>query len=65
MTPAGGTGSDLGAAKGQRRDLLGGIPNSVGVEIDTFDDEGFEVRGCGGGAYTKDDSTAVCTLGSK
>jgi alpha-tubulin suppressor-like RCC1 family protein len=60
----GGIGSDMGAAKGTRVSFLDGISNAVGVEVDTFDDTGFEVRTCKGyNALTFDNSLKRCTVG--
>lgn len=60
----GGIGSDLGVAKGSRTGFSEGIVNAVGVEIDTFDDTGFEVRTCRGyNALTFDNTLKRCTIG--
>jgi alpha-tubulin suppressor-like RCC1 family protein len=60
----GGIGSDLGAAKGTRESFSNGITNAVGIEVDTFDDTGFEVRTCRGfNALTFDNTLKRCTVG--
>jgi alpha-tubulin suppressor-like RCC1 family protein len=60
----GGIGSDLGVAKGSRMAFDEGIPNAVGIEVDTFDDTGFEVRTCRGyNAMTFDNTLKRCTVG--
>jgi alpha-tubulin suppressor-like RCC1 family protein len=64
LSAIGGIGSDLGVAKGSRTGFVSGISNAVAVEVDTFDDTGFEVRTCEGeNPITFDNSLKRCTAG--
>ena len=64
LSAVGGIGSDLGVAKSSRNSFVDGIQNAVGIEIDTFDDTGFEIRTCTGyNAITFDNSLKRCTVG--
>jgi alpha-tubulin suppressor-like RCC1 family protein len=64
LSALGGIGSDIGVAKGSRFGFVDGIPNAVAVEIDTFDDTGFEIRTCtGNNPITFDNTLKRCTVG--
>ena len=56
LNALGGNGKNLGAAEGDANGFTLGIQDALALEIRTFDNPGFVVRGCGSGPFMLNDS---------